>query len=159
MNKIIDETIKNDIDSSLSSGNEVRVGVSGYFDPFHVGHLEYLENAKKLGTKLIVIINNDEQAILKKGKPFMPCVERCRIIEALKCVDKVVPSIDRDRTVRATIAAIDPPLHKFCNGGDQFNDCIPEKEICDALKIDLVDGLGDKIQSSSWLIKGNQSKK
>ena len=75
------------------------VCVSGYFDPFHVGHLEYLERAKSLGTFLIVIVNNDDQAVLKKKKPFMPCEERCLILSALKCVDMVAPSIDKDRTV------------------------------------------------------------
>lgn len=134
------------------------VCVSGYFDPFHVGHLEYLESAKSLGTFLIVIVNNDDQAILKKGKPFMPCKERCQIISALKCVDMVVQSIDIDRTVCKTLASLSPRPHLFCNGGDQFNVSIPEAPICEKLGIDLVDGLGQKIQSSSWLIsKANEA--
>ena len=128
------------------------VCVSGYFDPFHVGHLEYLERAKSLGTFLIVIVNNDDQAVLKKKKPFMPCEERCLILSALKCVDMVVPSIDKDRTVCKTLAAVSPKPNVFCNGGDQFNDLIPEAPICEKLGIELVDGLGQKIQSSSWLI-------
>ena len=74
--------------------SEKTIVVSGYFDPLHVGHLEYLQNAKNLGTKLIVIVNNDMQATLKKGKPFMPSKERCTIMEALECVDQVVESID-----------------------------------------------------------------
>jgi len=49
---------------------------SGYFDPIHKGHIEYLKLAKKLGGKLIVILNNDKQAQLKKGKPFMELEER-----------------------------------------------------------------------------------
>ena len=133
------------------------VCVSGYFDPFHVGHLEYLESAKSLGTFLIVIVNNDDQATLKKGKAFMPCKERCQIISALKCVDMVVQSIDIDRTVCKTLASLSPRPHLFCNGGDQFNVSIPEAPICEKLGIDLVDGLGQKIQSSSWLIsKANE---
>jgi cytidyltransferase-like protein len=134
------------------------VCVSGYFDPFHVGHLEYLEKAKLLGTKLMVIVNNDHQATLKKGKPFMPCEERCKIISALKCVDMVYPAIDTDRTVCETIASLDPKPDMFCNGGDQFNTCIPESKICQELGIDLVDGLGEKIQSSSWLISDSKKK-
>lgn len=132
------------------------VCVSGYFDPIHIGHLEYFKNAKKLGDKLIVIVNNDEQAILKKGKPFMPADERIQIIKELKCVDIVVKSIDTDRTVCRTIETIEPKPTYFCNGGDQFNDIIPEAKICMDRNIQLVDGLGEKIQSSSWLIKSSK---
>ena len=129
------------------------VCVSGYFDPIHVGHLEYFKNAKKLGDKLLVIVNNDEQATLKKGKPFMPVDERIILINELECVDIVVKSIDTDRTVCQTLATIEPKPTYFCNGGDQFNDIIPEAAICDQRGIILADGLGEKIQSSSWLIK------
>tara|TARA_B100001093_G_scaffold448184_1_gene453611 strand:- start:154 stop:573 length:420 start_codon:yes stop_codon:yes gene_type:complete len=132
------------------------VCVSGYFDPVHVGHLEYFKNSKKLGTKLMVIVNNDEQAVLKKGKSFMPVDERIKLIEEFKCVDIVVKSIDKDRTVCETLRTLDPKPDLFCNGGDQFNDIIPEAPICEERGIDLVDGLGDKIQSSSWLIKGSK---
>jgi cytidyltransferase-like protein len=131
------------------------VCVSGYFDPIHVGHIEYFKNSKKLGNKLIVIVNNDEQAILKKGKPFMPADERIKIIEELKCVDKVVKSVDKDRPVSKTLEIIEPKPELFCNGGDQFNNIIPEASICQERGIRLADGLGDKIQSSSWLIKGS----
>ena len=126
------------------------VCVSGYFDPVHVGHLEYFKNAKKLGDKLIVIVNNDHQSKLKKGKFFMPENERCKIIQEFRCVDEVVLSIDEDRTVCKTLEKIRPDI--FANGGDQFNSNIPEVEICNKYNIKLVDNLGDKIQSSSWLI-------
>lgn len=132
------------------------VCVSGYFDPIHIGHLEYFKNSKKLGDKLMVIVNNDHQAILKKGKPFMPVDERIKIIQEFKCVDIVVKSIDTDRTVCKTLSTINPKPDYFCNGGDQFNDIIPEADICQKRGIQLVDGLGDKIQSSSWLIKGSK---
>ena len=129
----------------------VRVCISGYFDPLHVGHLEYICQAKKLGDTLVVIVNSDHQAALKKGKSFMPQDERVEILKALRDVDEVVLSIDTDRTVRETLKALDPKPDLFCNGGDQTNASIPEAEICDALGISLVDGLGAKIQSSSWL--------
>ncbi len=132
------------------------VCVSGYFDPIHVGHLEYFRKAKALGDKLIVIVNNDHQAILKKGKPFMPADERIELIRELECVDIAVMSIDDDRTVCKTIETLEPKPYCFCNGGDQFNDIIPEAIICAKRGIDLVDNLGDKIQSSSWLIKGSR---
>jgi cytidyltransferase-like protein len=130
--------------------------VSGYFDPIHIGHIEYFKKSKLIANKLIVIVNNDEQAILKKGKPFMPVDERIKIIEELKCVDYVFKSIDLDRTVCKTIETLIPVPTFFCNGGDQNNNTIPEKEICDKLGIELRDGFGEKIQSSSWLIKGNK---
>ena len=131
--------------------------VSGYFDPLHVGHLEYLKKAKKHGIYLIVIVNNDEQAALKKGKSFMPEKERVEILKELKCVNQVVLSIDKDRTVCETLRSIEPKPDFFCNGGDQNNESIPEAEVCKELGIELIDGLGDKIQSSSWLIENSNS--
>tara|TARA_B100000795_G_scaffold91079_1_gene66400 strand:- start:2844 stop:3260 length:417 start_codon:yes stop_codon:yes gene_type:complete len=128
------------------------VCVSGYFDPFHVGHLEYLEQSKKIGNKLIVIVNSDHQARLKKGQPFMPAAQRCRIIGALKCVDMVIESIDLDRTQCETLRTMEPKPDYFCNGGDQNNDTIPEVSVCQERGIELRDGFGDKIQSSSWLL-------
>ena len=130
------------------------VCVSGYFDPLHVGHIEYFKLSKKIGNKLMVIVNNDEQAKLKKGKPFMCDNERIKIIKELCCVDMVVKSIDTDRTVCETLRTVEPKPDFFCNGGDQNNNTIPETEICLKRGIELRDGFGDKIQSSSWLIKG-----
>lgn len=140
------------MDPSAESNKEEKVVcVSGYFDPFHSGHKEYLERAKQLGTRLLVIVNNDEQSILKKGSYFMKAEERVELIAALACVDKAVLSIDTDRTVCETLRLHKPDI--FANGGDQNNDSIPERAICEELGIELVDGLGDKKQSSRWLIK------
>ncbi len=138
------------------ANNDKIVCVSGYFDPIHIGHIEYFKLSRKIGTKLMVIVNNDDQAKLKKGKHFMPMKERIEIIRELKCVDYVVPSIDTDRTVCATIASLEPVPHYFCNGGDQNNNTIPETDVCNRLGIELRDGFGEKIQSSSWLIKGGK---
>ena len=131
------------------------VCASGYFDPIHVGHLEYLRRAKGLGERLVVIVNNDNQAVLKKGRAFMPAKERAMIVEALEFVDEVHIATDEDRTVCKTLAAIRPDT--FCNGGDQNNVSIPEARVCEELGIKLVDGLGDKIQSSSWLLAAQAS--
>lgn len=133
--------------------NEKWVCVSGYFDPLHIGHIEYFKKSKQIGDKLMVIVNNDEQSCLKKGKAFMPCDERVQIINELKCVNLVIKSIDIDRTVCKTLETVIPKPHYFCNGGDQNNNTIPEGDICIARKIELRDGFGHKIQSSSWLIK------
>ena len=130
---------------------QIIVAASGYFDPIHVGHIEYLEKAKSLGNKLIVIINNDTQAILKKGKPFMPEEERAKIVAALKSVDETFMSIDEDPTVCKSLAAIKPNI--FAKGGDRFSNEIPEAKICNENNIQIIDGLGEKIQSSSSLIK------
>jgi len=130
---------------------EIVVAVSGYFDPLHVGHLECMQLAKKLGDKLVVIVNNDEQAKMKKGYVFMPLNERVKIIQALKCVDDVFISIDNDRSVCKSLEALKPDI--FAKGGDRNIGNIPETEVCDRLGIKIVDGLGAKIQSSSDLVK------
>lgn len=129
----------------------MKVVASGYFDPLTVGHVEYLEKAKKLGDKLIVIVNNDTQASLKKQFSFIKQDERLTIVKALRCVDEVVLSIDQDRTVCKTLEMLKPDI--FAKGGDQNIGTIPEKEICDLYNIKIIDGLGDKIQSSRWLLK------
>ena len=123
------------------------VAVSGYFDPLHVGHLEYLEMAKQLGDKLIVIVNSDKQAELKKGKSFMNENERVEIIGALKCVDEVFLSIDEDKSVCKSLEAIKPDI--FANGGDRSLSEIPETAVMEKYNIKMVDGLGEKIRSSS----------
>ena len=129
------------------------VVASGYFDPLHIGHIEYLERSKALGDYLFVIVNNDNQAKLKKGQSFMPEGERLKVIRSLKCVDSAILATDQDRTVKKSLEIIRPDI--FTNGGDQSNDSIPEKETCNSLNIKLVDSLGQKIQSSSWLINKN----
>ncbi|MAG50380.1 cytidyltransferase [archaeon] len=127
------------------------VVASGYFDPLHVGHIEYLKLSKNLGDKLVVIINNDEQARLKKGYVFMKQEERAKIVKALKCVDEVFISIDKDRSVCKSLEKIKP--HIFANGGDRHTGNIPESDICEKHGIKRIDELGKKIQSSSKLVK------
>lgn len=132
--------------------------ISGYFNPIHKGHIEYFNNAKALGDELFVIVNSDYQRALKNSKEFQLEEERCFIVSNIKGVDKVILSIDRDRTVCQTIKLIHDSFGVeyqlvFANGGDQNNDSIPEVDICKRLNVQLIDGLGDKIQSSSWLLK------
>jgi glycerol-3-phosphate cytidylyltransferase-like family protein len=111
-----------------------------------------------LADALFVIVNNDQQRALKGSKEFQEEAERLLIVSNLKAVDHALLSIDSDRTVCATIAKIaesylDTYDLAFANGGDQDNQSIPEAAICKKLGIALMDGLGDKIQSSSWLLK------
>jgi len=132
--------------------------VSGYFNPIHKGHIEYFNNAKALADELFVIVNNDHQRALKGSKEFQQESERIFIVSNIKSVDHCVLSIDEDRTVCKTIEMIFLEFgseydFSFANGGDQNNDTIPEKPICDQMGIALIDGIGDKIQSSSWLLK------
>jgi len=132
--------------------------VSGYFNPIHKGHLEYFNNAKAIADYLFVIVNSDFQRNLKGSKEFQNEEERLIIVSNIKAVDKALISIDKDRTVCATLEKIANDYSKdydlaFANGGDQNNDTIPEKPICEKVGIKLIDGLGEKIQSSSWLLK------
>ena len=133
---------------------------SGYMSPPHRGHVEYIRRSKELAGdtgKLIVILNSDAQAVQKHGFSFMPIQDRAAIIGGLKWVDEVVVAVDRDRTVRETLTLLaarpvgERPTH-FTNAGDQTNDSIPEAAVCREHGIALVDGLGDKVQSSRWLI-------
>jgi len=124
---------------------------SGFFSPLHSGHIEYLRKSKELGDILIVIVNNDKQSVLKKGFCAFPASERVKIVRELECVDVAVESIDEDRSVCKTLAMLHPDI--FANGGDQFNKCIPEAEVCDNMGIEMVDGLGEKVQSSRWILK------
>lgn len=125
------------------------VAVSGYFDPIHVGHLEYLRLSKKLGDKLVVIVNNNHQCVLKKGKPFMDEKDRVEIVRSLEMVDEVFLSIDDDKSVCKSLEKIKP--HIFANGGDRSTGEVPESMVCKKYNIQMTDGLGDKIRSSSDL--------
>lgn len=134
--------------------------VSGYFNPIHKGHIEYFHEAKALGDILFVIVNNDHQRQLKGSKPFQDEGERLIIVQNINPVYRAILSIDQDRTVCKSIEYLVKEYGEiynftFANGGDQNNQSIPEAEICNQLGVDLADGLGNKIQSSSWLLKNN----
>jgi cytidyltransferase-like protein len=135
---------------------EIVVAVSGGFDPLHIGHVRMFEEAKKLGDKLVVILNNENWLKKKKGASFMPEKERKEIIEALRCVDEVVltlhPKNPKDMSICRELKKIKPDI--FANGGDRKIDNIPEVEACQKINCRMVFGVGrgGKIQSSSWLI-------
>ncbi len=143
---------------SIKMSKQKAIIVSGYFNPIHKGHLEYFNNAKAMADKLFVIVNNDHQRELKGSKEFQEEKERMIIVSNIKAVDKAILSIDTDRTVCDTIKMIAEQYGRefelgFANGGDQNNDTIPERAVCEEMNVALIDGLGDKIQSSSWLLK------
>ena len=131
--------------------------VSGYFNPIHKGHVEYFNNAKAICDELYVIVNNDYQRELKGSKPFQDEEERLLIVSNIKAVDKAVLSVDLDGTVCKSIRLLSDQYGKeydfaFAHGGDQNSDNVPEIPICKELGIELIDGLGEKIQSSSWVL-------
>lgn len=129
----------------------VVVAVSGYFNPLHVGHLEMIRKAKKMGNQLVAIVNNDKQVAIKGAVPFMPEADRLKIVAALRDVDKVFLSVDTDRTVCRSLAKVHPDI--FANGGDRKSiGDVPEYPICQKLGIKMVDGLGKKIRASSEMI-------
>ena len=132
--------------------------VPGYFNPLHKGHLELFQKAKASGDQLWVIVNSDFQRELKGSKEFMDQDERLLIVNAIGIVDKALISIDKDKTQCATLGDLADKYSGqfelyFANGGDQNNDSIPEVPVCREKGIKLLEGLGDKIQSSSWLLK------
>jgi D-beta-D-heptose 7-phosphate kinase/D-beta-D-heptose 1-phosphate adenosyltransferase len=136
--------------------------ISGYFNPLHTGHLDYIEGASKLGEKLIVIVNNDAQVELKGSKPFMSESERIRIVSAIKGVHEAILSSDTDGSVVRTLDAtyskyvtdyfFDHMI--FANGGDRTEGNSPEEKYCQWKQIKTVYGVGGgKTQSSSSLLK------
>lgn len=135
----------------------VIVAVSGGFDPLHIGHIRLFHDAKKLGDRLIVILNNNNWLRAKKGYVFMPERERKEILEAFSWVDEVIltkhPKNPKDMSVCQELLRIRP--HIFANGGDRILKNIPEVKTCQAINCQMVFniGRGGKIQSSSWLIK------
>ncbi len=129
--------------------------MSGGFDPIHVGHLRLFQEARRLGDKLVVILNNDNWLKSKKGFTFMHEKERVELIRSFPFVDKVVVTKhrpnDQNRTVSRELAALKPAI--FANGGDRIAGNTPEKQVCDECGITMVFnvGRGGKMQSSSWL--------
>ena len=132
--------------------------VSGYFNPLHKGHIELFEKAKAYGDELWVIVNSDHQRKLKGSKIFMKQDERIIIVKAIGIVDRALISIDSDKTQCKTLSKLAEEYAGkydlfFANGGDQSNKSIPEVTVCNKMGIKLIEGLGDKVQSSSWLLK------
>lgn len=136
---------------------KIVVAVSGGFDPLHIGHIRYFQAAKRLGDKLVVILNNDNWLLKKKGFVFMPKKERKELIGAIRCVDKVIltkhKSDTQDLSVCHALQELKP--HTFANGGDRTKKNIPEVALCRKLGTKMVFnvGKGGKVQSSSWLLE------
>lgn len=130
--------------------------VSGFFNPLHGGHLDMIEAAAQMGDRLIVIVNNDVQQVLKKDKVILAEHNRIRLIRALRNVDEALIAVDQDPTVTRTLQLIaekypDDEL-VFANGGDRDSEkAIPETEVCKQYNIAMVFGVGgtEKADSST----------
>ncbi len=141
----------------MGNKKQIIVAVSGGFDPIHIGHIRLLKEAKKMGDKLVVILNNDNWLQNKKTQIFMPQYERHEILEAIEEVDRVVitghPSNPKDMSVSRELLKIKPGI--FVKGGDQKKEKdVPEAEACRKIgcKIIFHAGHGGNFQYSSWLL-------
>jgi glycerol-3-phosphate cytidylyltransferase/D-beta-D-heptose 7-phosphate kinase/D-beta-D-heptose 1-phosphate adenosyltransferase len=134
-----------------------RTIVSGFFNPLHGGHVDMIETAAGLGDKLIVIVNNDKQQMIKKGKIILDEQNRTRLVEALGVVDEVVLAVDQNPPVIETLRLIAKryPMDEliFANGGDRDSDKVtPEAAVCHELGIEMVYGVGGTKSDSSTRI-------
>lgn len=136
--------------------------VSGYFNPLHIGHLQMMEHAREIGAgHLIVIVNNDEQQRMKKGKVIFEEAVRLRLVQALRVVDDAFVAVDTDGSVTESLRRVREAYPQtelvFCNGGDRRDpDAMPTSEsaVCDELGIEMAFGVGgeDKADSSSRVL-------
>lgn len=141
--------------------------ISGGFDPVHKGHIECINNASELADQVWVGLNNDLWLQRKKGKAFMPEDERAFVMSSLKNVDWVYVMNPQESSDNTAIDFIEKARLKFIkengelptgvmafgNGGDRTETTTPENSVCDSYGIDSVWGLGEKVQSSSWLLE------
>lgn len=130
-----------------------KVAVAGGWDPLHIGHLRHVEAASGLGDWLVVLVSSDEDMVRKKGFVFMPLYERVEILKALRWVDEVVITIDKDGTMAKTLRMVRPDV--FAKGGDRTPDNMPtnEIEVCNEIGCKIVYGVGKQLQSSSALVR------
>jgi cytidyltransferase-like protein len=128
--------------------------VSGYFNPLHVGHLRMMEAARSLAGRLIVIVNNDAQQMMKKGRIIVPLADRMEIVLALRVTDEAVAAVDDDASVKRTLRAIRekyPDVELiFANGGDRSSAAnVSEAQLCEELGIALRFGVGGEEKADS----------
>ncbi len=138
----------------MSDTTPTGIIVSGYFSPLHAGHLDMMEDAAERGDTLIVIVNNNAQQEMKKGKVIIDEADRLRIVQAMRIVDHAFVAVDEDRTVCASLAKIaaDFPDHDlvFANGGDRVSGAVvPEEPVCAEHGIEMVFDMGGQQKRDS----------
>ena len=131
--------------------------ITGGFDPIHSGHLEYIRAAKNKGDVLVVGLQSDEWLQNKKGVYFLPFEERCKVLEAVKYVDKVISFNDSDGTAYRAILKVKEMYNGdtiiFANGGDRTPKSAPPKE-SNIQGVSYLWGVGgEKTNSSSDILK------
>ena len=131
--------------------------VAGAFDPFHLGHLNHIREAKKYCDHLVVILNTDDDVHRKRGFVFMPMGQRYELLKSLREVDEVVICIDGDGTVAKTLLWIKPDV--FCKGGDRKQSNMPKNEIevCKQIGCKIIYGVGEQLASSTDLLRKIQA--
>jgi len=126
MDKILDrETLILSLRSEKAAAHRVALA-NGIFDLLHVGHVRYLQAAKREADVLVVAVNGDASArdLKGPGRPLIPAAERAEVIAALACVDYVV--VFPEPTVAPLIRLLAPDVH--CKGTDYTEDSVPERE-------------------------------
>ena len=133
------------------------VAVSGGFDPLNgLGHITHIQEARKLGDCLVVILSRDDQLVSKKGRAFYPSyADREAILKELKSVDKIIMNIDKDETCTETLRLVKPNI--FAKGGDRAPDNMPKSElnVCKEIECEIVYGVGEAKRTSSSQLADN----
>jgi len=129
------------------------VAIAGGFDPLHIGHLDHIKKARRLGDVLVAIVSSDDQLITKKGYCFLPLSQRLEIVKSIRYVDEVVISADEDGTCTEALKEIRPDI--FAKGGDRTPSNMPESEIraCEEIGCQIVYGVGDRLDSSRDIVR------
>lgn len=132
--------------------------ITGGFDPVHSGHINYIKAARELGDILVVGVNSDAWLQRKKGRSFMPILERTNILRNIVGVDYVIDFDDADGTAKQAIRMVRQSYPQdqiiFANGGDRTDENIPEMDVADD-NVKFVFGVGGfkKANSSSWILE------
>lgn len=146
------------LNMNSAKNNQRIIFTAGGFDPIHIGHLDIIRRSRALDPEalLIVSIAQNRHLILKKGFYFMDQHERLSIVEQIKGVDQVIFHQGKDGSVITNLLQLRGtyPDHEiiFTKGGDRHTGNIPETKVCQELGIEIIDGLGDKVQSSTDLL-------
>ncbi len=132
----------------------VTVIVSGFFSPLHIGHLDMIDAAAEAGDRLVVIVNNNQQQIAKKGQLILDEADRLRIVQSLRVVDEAFIAIDDDRTVSESLRAIAEKYPNdrviFANGGDRKDGAVvPESDVCREFNIEMIFDMGGNEKADS----------